>query len=184
MNDLVFADEYGLKGVNFYWEKYEAKGLSRDDILSAGLTSNRVEVSKRIIPALQQINKAVGERGYELFIKEGYRSKRLYEIMYQRRVEKFGKEETDRLINMKDMPHASGLSVDIALFDKNSGKEVYMRNGEDGTDALFVNYYKDKDGEAAKKYQELQDYLIGLMCAHGFELGTKNEYFHFNYVVK
>lgn len=83
-NELVYIDEYGLRGTNFYWHKYEAKGLSKEDILAAGLTSDRVQVHKDIIDALVAVDKGFQTRGYVMFIKEGYRSKALYEIIYKR----------------------------------------------------------------------------------------------------
>ncbi len=180
-SQFVYIDDYGLRGTNFYWHKYEGKGLSKQDVLDAGLTSDRVQVHKDIIDLLISINNKFQERGYVMYIKEGYRSKSLYEIMYQRRVEKFGQEETDRLINMNDMPHAQGLSVDVALWNPETDAEVFMRNGEDGTDALFVDFYKDKEDDSAQKYQELQEWFIDIMQNHGFRLGTRREYFHFDY---
>ncbi len=181
MDDFVYIDDYGLKGINFYWQNYEAKGLSKEDVLAAGVTSARVQVHKDIIQPLLEVNNIFQDRGYELFIKEGYRSKALYEIMYQRRCEKFGKEETDRLINMKDMPHANGKTVDIALWDPKTNTEVYQRRGEDGIDGCFINFYKDKSGVDEKRCQELQDFTIKTMQSQGFRLGKKKEYFHFDY---
>jgi len=178
---LVYIDDYGLLGTNFYWHKYEGKGLSKQDVLDAGLTSDRVQVHKDIILPLVAINKEFQERGYVMYLKEGYCSKALYEIMYKRRVEKFGQTETDRLINMADMPPVVGLSVDIALWDPVTDQEVYMRNGEHGTDALFVDYYANSTDEADKEYQALQEWVIGIMQGHGFRLGTRREYFHFDY---
>lgn len=179
--NLVYIDDYGLLGTNFYWHKYEAKGLTKEDILNAGLTSDRVQVHKDIIDELAKIDEEFQTRGYRLYVKEGYRSKALYEIIYQRRVEKFGKEETDTLLNMNDMPHAQGLSVDVALWDETANQEVFMRNGDDGTEALFIDFYKDKDDKQSKRYQELQEWVISIMQRHSFRLGTKNEYFHFDY---
>ncbi len=181
MNDFVYIDEYGLLGSNFYWHHRADKGLSDQDLVEAELSSDRVLVHKDIIDKLVSIDKELQERGYRLYIKEGYRSKKLYETIYKRRVEKFGKGETDRLLNMIDMPHASGKSVDVALWEEKENKEVFMRNGADGTDALFVNFYKDKEDDQCQKYQELQDYVLSVMQDHGFTLGTKNEYFHFDY---
>ncbi len=181
MENFVYIDEYGLKGKNFYWVKYEAKGLSKEDILAAGLTSDRVQVHKDIIEPLMRVNDIFKACGFELYIKEGYRSKALYEIVYQRRCEKFGKEETDRLLNMNDMPHASGKTVDIALWDPKTDTEVYQRRPEDGFGAIFINFYKDKTGEDEKRCQELQDFTIATMQNEGFRLGTKKEYFHFDY---
>lgn len=179
--DLVYIDEYGLRGTNFYWHKYEAKGLSKEDIIAAGLMSDRVQVHRDIIEKLVSVDMAFQDRGYVLFIKEGYRSKALYEIIYQRRVEKFGQKETDRLLNMQDMPHARGLSVDVAVWDLTTDNEVYLRNGDDGVDALFVDFYKDKTDGLSQTYQELQEWVIDIMQQHGFRLGTKREYFHFDY---
>lgn len=79
------------------------------------------------------------------------------------------------------MPHAEGKSVDIALWNPREDREVYMRRGEDSTDALFVDFYKDRTDEEGQKYQELQEWVIGIMQDNGFRLGTKKEYFHFDY---
>lgn len=181
INDLVYIDEYGLKGTNFYWHKYEAKGLTKEDVLNAGLTNDRVQVHKDIIEQLIAINEVFNNKGFELYIKEGYRSSALYDIVYQRRVEKFGKEDTDRQLNMTDKPHALGLSVDVALWDVSTDTEVYMRKHEDGADALFVDFYKNLDNEESQRYQKLQEWVIEVMQDHGFRLGTKREYFHFDY---
>lgn len=179
--NLVYVDECSLIGSNFYWHKYESKGLTKEDILEAGLASDRVQVAKDIIEPLQRAEEALKPLGYRLYIKEGYRSKNLYDIVYKRRVEKFGKEETDSLINMEGMPHALGLSVDVTLWSLAENKEVYLRSGGDGVAALFIHFYKDKEDAPSKQYQELQDLLINTMMTQGFRLGTKKEYFHFDY---
>lgn len=179
--DLVYIDEYGLLGSNFYWHHRNDKGLTDSDLVEAGLTSERVQVHKDIIDPLISIDKEFQKRGYRLYIKEGYRSKKLYEMIYKRRVEMFGKEETDRLLNMKDMPHSLGKSIDVSLRDITGTEEISMRNKANGTDAMFINFYKDKTDDESKKYQDLQDFVIQTMRAHGFDLGTKNEYFHFDF---
>jgi len=178
---FVYIDQYGLRGSNFYWHKYEGKGLSKQDVLEAGLIDDRVQVHVDIVEKLMAIDKVFQTRGYTMYIKEGYRSKALYHIVYQRRVEKFGQVETDRLINITDMPHAQGLSVDVALWNPDTDTEVYMRGGDDGTDALFVDYYKDRSDPAGQAYQALQEWMISVMQDYGFRLGTRREYFHFDY---
>lgn len=180
-SDLVYIDEYGLLGSNFYWHKYAVHGLTKADITNTGLTNDRVQVSEKIIGELVSIDKELRNRGFRLYIKEGYRSKALYEVAYKRRVEKYGKEATDSILNMEAMPHALGTSVDVALWDLDKNKEVYMRQGEDGLPALFINFYRGKEDEASRRYQELQDYLADIMMCHGFRIGTKLEYFHFDY---
>jgi D-alanyl-D-alanine dipeptidase len=182
MQDFVYIDQYGLLGSNFYWHKYENYGLSKEDIISVGLTDDRVQVHKDIIDVLVGIDKEFQkEFGYRLYIKEGYRSADLYDIVYKRRVTKFGKEHTDKIFNVVDKPHASGKTVDVALWDLETNKEVYMRNWEDSAPALHINFYRNREDEEARKYQDLQDRVIDIMLKHGFRLGTKNEYFHFNY---
>lgn len=181
--NLVYIGDYGLLGTNFYWFNYESKGLTKEDILSAGLTNGKVQVHKTLIPALLSINRHLNALGFRLFIKEGYRSKSLYEIVYKKRVIKFGKEDTDRQLNMHDMPHASGKSIDAALWGLKEDKEIYMRNGADGTDALFYDFYKSKLDFVSQNYQRLQDLLVDAMLSNGFKHGTKNEYFHFDFTV-
>jgi D-alanyl-D-alanine dipeptidase len=179
--EFVYINQYGLLGSNFYWNKYEVKGITKEEILAVGLTDDRVQVHKDIIDILVKIDSLFREKGYRLYIKEGYRSKDLYDLVYRKRVAKFGKKETDSLLNMEAMPHASGRTVDIALWDPEENKEVYLRKGEDGTQALFVDFYKGKDAEESKRYQTLQELLIHTMQDHGFRLGKKREYFHFDY---
>ena len=181
-NDLVYIDDYGLRGANFYWHKYDVKGMTKEDILSVGLTSDRVQVHRDIIDALVVIDQEIFDLlGYRIYIKEGYRSSALYDLIYEKRVEKFGKEETDKLLNMQDKPHANGTTVDLALWDAEQDTEIYMRYGDDGLDALFIDFYKDRKDEEGKRYQYLQETLIGIMMKYGFCLGAKREYFHFDY---
>ena len=82
---------------------------------------------------------------------------------------------------MEGMPHAKGTSVDVALWSLKDNTEVYLRDGKDGIDALFVDFYKDRTDEVSKKYQHLQEWLIDVMQGQGFRLGSKREYFHFDY---
>lgn len=179
--DLVYIDEHGLLGSNFYWHKYAAHGLTKEDVLNVGLTDDRVQVSAQIIDKLVEVDQELQKRRRTLYLKEGYRSRDLYDIVYKRRVEKYGKAETDAILNMQDRPHALGLSVDVAIWDPKENKEVYLRNAEDGVAALFIGFYKDKADEQSKRYQELQEHLAGLMLDRGFRVGTRREYFHFDY---
>jgi D-alanyl-D-alanine dipeptidase len=179
---LVHIDEYGLLGSNFYWKhRDKIDGASDDDLREVGLENDRVLVHREIIDILIKIDREFQKSGYRTYVKEGLRSKELYKLVYRKRVEIFGKERTDALFNMKEMPHATGKTVDIALWDKQGSKEVYLRDGEDGDDAYFANFYRDKTDEDSKRYQSLQNYLIGMMQDHGFRLGKRKEYFHFDY---
>lgn len=179
--DLIYIDEHGLMGSNFYWHKHEAHGLSKEDVLRAGLENERVQVSATLIPLLQEVDRELQGQGMRLYVKEGYRSKELYRVVYDRRVEKYGKEAADRLLNINSMPHALGLSVDVTLYDTNTDTEVQLRNKEDGIEALFISFYRDRHDDSSRRYQELQDMLAALMLRHGFRIGKRREYFHFDY---
>lgn len=180
--EFVYIDEHGLLGSNFYWKhRYKIQNVTEEELNNVGLTNDRVRVHKDIVGILTDVDKIFQEKGYKMYVKEGYRSKKLYELVYQKRIEIFGKERTDKLLNMKDMPHSNGKTVDIALWNSKEDKEVYQRNGDDGDAAYFINFYRDKDDEQSKQYQALQDFVINTMQDHGFRLGTKLEYFHFDY---
>jgi len=182
MNDMVGIEKYDLRGSNFYWLKHDAKGITKEEIISVGVTSEHVQLHKDIIPNVLAVEEELNKHGYRLFIKEGYRSKALYELVYEKRCLKFGKEETDRIFNMEAMPHASGKSLDATLWSIEKDEEVWLRRGDDGTDALFYGYYADEDDEQSKEYQRLQDLLVRTFLDNGFKLGTKNEYFHFDFI--
>ncbi|MDQ5957724.1 MAG: hypothetical protein QG665_48 [Patescibacteria group bacterium] len=180
--DLVYIDEYGLLGSNFYWYRFADYGISKDEIIAVGLTSDRVQVSRDIILALQEINQEFQETlNCRLYVKEGYRSPELYRLVYDKRVEKFGQEMADKLLNIKDMPHASGKALDVALWDEKEDKEIMMRSRENGAESLLIDFYKDRTDEEGKKYQDLQVKVRSIMEKHGFKIGPRNEFFHFNH---
>jgi len=179
--NFVSINESNLKGSNFYWGKAEQYGITKDELKSIGLTDDRVLLHQDLIKPLLDVEDELQKQNYRLFIKEGYRSKELYKLVYQKRVVQFGKEKTDSLMNISDMPHAMGKSVDVVLLDLKTNTEVSMRDPKDGTDALFTNFYRDRTDKQSQEHQRLQDLLINIMQKHGFRLGKLREYFHFDY---
>lgn len=180
--NLVNITEYKLKGSNFYWNKHAQYDITLDELLAIGVTDDTVLVHRDLIAPLQAVNRDLEKAGYSLYIKEGYRSAELYKLVYEKRVVKFGKEKTDQLLNMQDMPHSTGKSVDVTLVNIVTNTEVYLRNGKDDPEAFFIDFYRNKTNSESKLYQQRQDLLINTMTAHGFTLGKLNEYFHFNYI--
>jgi len=179
--DLVYIDQYNLLGSNFYWHRHESYGITRDEILGIGLVNGHAQVHRALIAPLKEVDAVFQKDGYRLYVREGYRSKELYELIYRKRIAKFGQEMTDRLVNMVDMPHATGMSIDVALWNVGSNQLMLLRRFEDGPEALFLDFYKGKIDEVSRRYQALQEYVITVMLDHGFRLGKKREYFHFNY---
>lgn len=176
--NFVYIDEYNLLGSNFYWHKGIEVGIPKGELAKVGLQDERVLVHKDIVGTLKNADKALQSKGYRLYITEGYRSKELYRLINEKIKEKIGEKETNRILNMVDMPHATGKSIDVALW--RDGKKILLHDKEDGINGYFINFYKQGDKEN-KYYQELQEFLINTMQDNGFRLGTKREYFHFNY---
>jgi len=151
------------------------------ELAEVGMADDQVYVSPEIIPFLAEVDSKLQARGWRLYLREGYRSKELYELLYKKRVEKFGKEMTDKLLNMKNMPHASGKAVDVSIWDEQSDSEIRLRKTGDGPESLIRGFYDESTDAEGQRCHELQEYLISLMLEQGFQLGIKNEFFHFNY---
>lgn len=177
--DLVYVDEFGLKGSNFYWTNHKRYNLTLDQLREAGLENDRVKIHRDLIKPLQSAQADFQKDEYELYIKEGLRPERLYKLIYDSRSEMYGKEVVDKILNIQDMPHASGKAVDIALFKE--GNEVAMRNKKDDPEALILDFYKEKSDSESPQYHKLQLYMMRIMFENGFRLGKLREYFHFNY---
>lgn len=181
MNNLVYIDEYGLLGSNYYWEKHQDYGITKEELAKAGVLNGRLLVSSQIIDPLHNVDRAFQSQGYRLYIKDGYRPQALYDIVFQKRSNRFGQEATNRLVNMKDKPHSTGKTVDVVLWNQKKNHEVPLRDNNDGVEALFIDFYKNKSDPKSQHYQKLQEFIISTMLANGFTTGPKNEYFHFNY---
>jgi D-alanyl-D-alanine dipeptidase len=179
MMNLVYTEDHGIPGINYYWVRNEMYNLTHDELRSVGVVDGRSQVSEEIIEPLKRADASLREYGYSLTTKDGYRSADLYRLVYEKRVAKYGKEETDKILNVVTMPHASGKVVDVALLNVTDGKEVMMRKKEDGTDAFFVDFYRSKSDKQSVEYQRLQDLLFKVMTDQGFVLGSKKEYWHF-----
>lgn len=178
---LVPISEAGLLGSSFYWTRYEDYGLTKEELVETGMADEQVYVDNEIMPALVEVDAELQKRNWRLYLREGYRSPELYQLLYKKRVEKFGQEMTDKLLNMEDMPHASGRAVDVSIWDEETDSEIKLRRTEDGPESLIYGFYKDAEDPAGQRCGELQEYLVGLMQSHGFGLGKRNEFFHFNY---
>lgn len=181
---LVYIDEYGLLGSNFYYQKGKKIGMTKEQLEKVELFDDRVLVHKDIIKPLLEVDKIFQKQGYRIYITEGYRSKKLYHLINEKMKEELGEEGTKKILNMKDMPHSTGKSVDISLHNQKTKSQALTKNPKDGIKAYFINYYKDSQKEEEKEYYKLQQLMIKTMIDNGFELGTRKEYFHFNYADK
>lgn len=181
---LVPISDYALRGENYYWRKAKEFGISDKDLSAAGISDNRVWVHADIIGSLIRVNTEIAHHGdwsLRLHILDGYRSLAAYQLAERAMNEKFGKMGTRRVLNMHDMPHASGKSVDVALWCTKTGALVPTRSFYHGLDAYFADFYKYSNKLEEKEFHRRQVFLIGKMMGQGFRLGSKREYFHFNH---
>lgn len=176
---LVATADYGVKGVNHYWDKRDFYGMSEQELNDAGVHDNKAYVDESLIPLLNKANEVLRPKGYEVIIKDAYRSPELYRLIRDKRYIMFGKEQTDKILNMTDMPHSNGRTIDVSLVEIKTGNEVPMRNKKDDPHNFFINYYKDRKDAESVEYQRLQDLLVNALLPLGFMLGSKNEFWHF-----
>lgn len=156
-------------------------GMSKEDLAAVGLVDERVKVHPDLVQPLRKVDVALQGKGCRLYITEGYRSPELYSFVHKKIEETKGKGEADRVLNLRDKPHATGKAIDAVLWDKSKQEPIIMRDKSEGFDAYFVDYYKNSEDPKRRAYHELQSMLINLMQDNGFRLGIKREYFHFNY---
>ncbi|MBI2798205.1 hypothetical protein HYX70_02805 [Candidatus Saccharibacteria bacterium] len=176
---LIPSDSFGVKGKNYYWNNPQRFGISEHELKDLGITDETVLVDLDLKAPLALAKQRLGKYGYTIAIVDGYRSPELYKIAHRTRSKVMGKANANALMNLKDMPHASGRVVDVQLIDTKTGKEVYMRDSKDSIPAHFVGFYTDKNDAQSKTFQRLQDLLVKTMLSLGFKLGSKKEYWHF-----
>ncbi|MBI4036702.1 hypothetical protein HY386_02400 [Candidatus Daviesbacteria bacterium] len=181
--NLVNVADYRIKGINYYWKRREKFNLSEDELRSVGVQGNNALVDEILIPKLKEANQIFKQHGYEIIVKDAYRSPELYQLVKDKRYEIEGKESTDKTFNPIRMPHASGRVVDINLVSLGSGEEVEMWDKKDWPDGAFINCYQGKPDSRSKEFQRLQDLMVSTMVSLGFKLGLKNECWHFEYKV-
>ncbi len=138
---LVNLSDYGIKSINYYWDRREKFDLTEEELRSIGVTGNSAQVDEKLIPKLKEANKIFKKSGYELIVKDGYRSPELYLLVQRKRYEIDGKENTDKTLNTDRMAHSTGLVVDINLVDLKTGQEVEAWDKKDWPDGVFIDFY-------------------------------------------
>ena len=183
IKNLVSTESFGIKGINYYWVRKDLFGFTKDELKSVGVLNNLAYVHSDIIESLAFAQRTLQLAGFELLVKDAYRSPELYKMIVEKRSKQFGVEETVRLFNLVDMPHATGLAVDVNLISLETTEEVDLRDKTVSDKAYFVNYYKTSLHPKAGLYQSLQDTLARAMHNAGFKYGKKLEYWHFDYSI-
>lgn len=179
---FVNVGDFGIEGVNYYWTRRDRLNISEEELHEAGVHDEHAYVRHELIEPLLRADKSLRTWGYRMIVKDALRPHAAYELAQKKLYEKQGKELTDAMLNMVKMPHASGLAVDISLISLETSQEVWLRNGNHDKDGGWrIGYYMGRDDPASLEYQRLQTILIGTMISAGFVLGSKNEFWHFEY---
>jgi hypothetical protein len=130
--NLVNVSDYGIKGVNYYYSRKKQFNLSDEELASVGVTENFARLDRSLIPKLVEANNILQEEGFEIIVKDGYRSPELYDLVRKKRYEIDGKENTDKTLSTSSHPHSSGFAVDLNLINLKTGQEVEMWIEETG----------------------------------------------------
>jgi D-alanyl-D-alanine dipeptidase len=178
---MINATESGIKSMNYYWNRKEKFNLTVEELRKCGVEGDFAYINEDLIEPLKSVNDDLKEHGLGIMIKDGYRSPALYQLVKQKRYEIDGKENTDRTLNAEKMTHASGYVVDVNLYDLETGEELLLWDRKDWPDAAFIDFYAKKTDEESIKFQTFQTLLIQTMLSKGFELGLKNEFWHFSF---
>ena len=155
--------------------------MKGEELATARVTDEHAYVDESLIQPLKNAQSKFAEKGYELIVKDAYRSPELYFLIQKKRYELRGKYETDKLLNMETMPHLTGKAIDVNLIDLKTGLGVKMRNPQEDPVAFFIDFYKDKNDKISQEYQRLQQLLVSVMLSVGFQLGSKSEFWYFEY---
>ena len=176
--DLVRSDDFGITSRHYYYLERDRYDLSLEDLASVGITDGNCRIGRVLIPTLIKAQSQFRSLGYDLIIKDGYRSPELYRLVYGKRVARYGKEHTDSLLNIDRMIHAKGNVVDIDLTPLD-GSKMMLRAAADGVPAHFYGFYKKKSDSHSIVYQSNQDMMKTVMFGFGYEFGSLIEYWHF-----
>lgn len=179
---LVNVADFGIKGINYYWERRDNFNLSKAELATVGVKGNDAMVDSKMIPKLLEANEKFKDMGYEIIVKDAYRSTALYDLVRKKRYENDGKSTTDKTFSTGSNPHSTGLTVDINLVSLETGQEVEMWDKADWPEGIFVDYYRNMTDDKSKRFQTLQDLLISTMESIGLKLGSRKEIHHFEYV--
>lgn len=189
--DLVNLSDYNIKSINFYFEKHKQYNITLQELADIGITDNICRVNKKVAIVLININQDLQDDGYEIYVKDAYRSQELYNLVYKKRIELHGKENVDKIFKPVRAIHSTGNAIDVSLIDIASWEEVMMRNdyNENGTKKTNEDIIKSFYGDAFKdslspeeiEFHKKRALLKNIMYKYWF-IGIENEYRHFEYI--
>ena len=184
MENLVPIENYWLEGKNWYWENATKFGITARELELLDILDERAYLTEYACLQLQKIDRELRTIWLRLVIKDAYRSKELYELIYHKRVAALGKEDTDKILNTKgDYPHSTWNTVDVTIVSTSDKKPLQfylpIENRELQVASRATDYYEKGDSEEEKLVHHNRMILKDIMQKYWFEW-IAHEYRHFN----
>lgn len=183
---LVNISDYWIRWKLYYVQanNLQKYNISTEDLVDIGVYNDDVFVAEEVAIKLVGINNSLSEEWLELVVKDWYRSSELYELVYRKRCEIFGKEDTDKILNMDRKIHATWYAIDISIaliwwddlptkFGSHGDKAKY------GQEQYDLNFFKNSSDPEEQEMHNNRMKLYDLMINHGFVLWTLKEYWHY-----
>ena len=137
-----------------------------------------IYVSLILVRKLILIKEAFKRHNIGLVIKDGFRSLELYEIIINMRRSKG--LQVEGLISTDRQPHATGLAVDVTLFNLETREGIWNRNqSKDGDGARFLGFYENATDPAGKEFHRIQRLMVETFGMYDMVPGRLNEVWHF-----
>jgi D-alanyl-D-alanine dipeptidase len=182
---LVNPLDFDIAANKIYYYRQDIRekfDISIQELEDIGIKDGVILIDSALIKPLLNIQAQLAKHNLNFIIVDGYRSKELYQLAYSKRILSEGKTEIDKIFNMLEMPHLSGLVIDIGLLDLSTNQPVpFFDSKRDGKESWFIGFYKTSDNPNSAHFQNLQDLLITLFTSNGFKIGSKKEVWHFEY---
>jgi len=173
-------------------DKGKELGLTRNFLMKTGLIDGTLWIHRDVLNKLSNVRTTLQGYGFDMLVKEAYRP-----IILDLEINRLLKEANlpaDKLINLKDRSHSTGMALDVVLCDfdeyvdeeneggviQEIGEEVDMKDPENHSPEInHVDYCVGKQDADNINYQNLRILLVKAFLNEGFVLGIEKDFFHF-----
>ena len=190
---LVAVEDYnGLHCVrNSPLSSMSIIGMTWADIKKAGVTHQRILVHREIIEPLIEAQRFALTSGCTLTIIDGWHPDAAYESLFGKANFSHMSEHARYLIESR--VHATGMAVNVLLYDKVHHRPIPLSIPEDGDAALFEGFYRlstegndsvriiDRPQRRNEEKFRRQRILIQAMMRGGFTIAPQKRVCHFEY---
>jgi D-alanyl-D-alanine dipeptidase len=125
---LVACDRVGLLGSDYYHAIAQKKHLGTVEIQqkAQAFTNQTIWLRESVANDLKNIDVAIAETGYRLYLRSGYRSPELQRLIRHFATLERDMDFTDKMLSDPDFysPHATGGAFDIELMDISTEKLI------------------------------------------------------------